>query len=149
MRAEPARMESQPSMALRMPEPQTLLMVVAGRLCGRPAAIAAWRAGACPRPRRQHAAEDSLIDLLAAHACVANGSTHGGSAELRGARPAERALKSADRRAPRGDDENILGHRNVSAALNCRVRARRRCFKPGRAARTRILPYTGPAPPPR
>jgi hypothetical protein len=33
-----------------MPEPQTLLIVVAPVACGRPAAIAAWRAGAWPRP---------------------------------------------------------------------------------------------------
>src|SRR5882672_4842577 len=32
------------------PEPQTLLMVKAATLGGRPAPRAAWRAGACPRP---------------------------------------------------------------------------------------------------
>ena len=33
-----------------MPEPQTLLMVVQPADVGRPAPIAAWRAGAWPRP---------------------------------------------------------------------------------------------------
>ena len=33
-----------------MPEPQTLLTVVAPTLTGRPAAMAAWRATFCPRP---------------------------------------------------------------------------------------------------
>ncbi len=36
--------------AARMPEPQTLLRVMAPVATGQPAAIAAWRAGACPWP---------------------------------------------------------------------------------------------------
>src|SRR5690606_23205155 len=47
--AEPALIRSWPSMIAFMPEPQTLLMVVAPAEVGRPAASAAWRAGAWPR----------------------------------------------------------------------------------------------------
>src|SRR5690606_9945198 len=47
--AEPALIRSWPSMIAFMPEPQTLLMVVQPAEVGRPAASAAWRAGAWPR----------------------------------------------------------------------------------------------------
>ncbi len=48
-RAEPALTRSCASMIAFMPEPHTLLMVVAPVDCGMPAASAAWRAGAWPR----------------------------------------------------------------------------------------------------
>src|SRR6476620_10559953 len=48
--AEPDLIASWPNMIDFMPEPQTLLTVVQGAAAGIPAAIAAWRAGACPRP---------------------------------------------------------------------------------------------------
>ena len=48
--AEPALMMSCASMVAFMPEPQTLLMVVAPVASGRPAPRAAWRAGAWPCP---------------------------------------------------------------------------------------------------
>src|SRR4249919_719079 len=48
--AEPALMRSWPSITAFMPEPQTLLMVVAPAAVGIFAAMAAWRAGAWPRP---------------------------------------------------------------------------------------------------
>jgi hypothetical protein len=50
MRAEPALIASCPSITAFMPEPQTLLIVVAPVDTGMPAAMAAWRAGAWPRP---------------------------------------------------------------------------------------------------
>ena len=49
MLAEPALIRSCPSMMAFMPEPHTLLRVVAPVETGIPAAIAAWRAGAWPR----------------------------------------------------------------------------------------------------
>jgi hypothetical protein len=39
-----------PSIAACSPEPQTLLIVIAGTMYGMPALIAAWRAGFCPTP---------------------------------------------------------------------------------------------------
>ena len=48
--AEPALIRSWPSITAFMPEPQTLLMVVQPADVGMPAASAAWRAGAWPRP---------------------------------------------------------------------------------------------------
>src|SRR6516162_4826606 len=47
--AEPALIRSWPNMIAFMPEPQTLLIVVQPTDFGKPAAIAAWRAGAWPR----------------------------------------------------------------------------------------------------
>jgi hypothetical protein len=46
----PAIRESCAAMTLFIPEPQTLLTVVAGTVSGMPARSAAWRAGACPIP---------------------------------------------------------------------------------------------------
>ena len=48
--ASPARMEAAPSIAAFMPEPHTLLIVVALTPSGSPALSAAWRAGAWPAP---------------------------------------------------------------------------------------------------
>ena len=50
IRALPARIRSWASIAAFMPEPHILLMVVAVADSGRPAAKAAWRAGAWPSP---------------------------------------------------------------------------------------------------
>src|SRR5688500_5466015 len=47
--ADPALIRSWPSMIAFMPEPHTLLMVVAPAASGMPAARDAWRAGAWPR----------------------------------------------------------------------------------------------------
>src|SRR5690606_17995132 len=47
--ADPALIRSWPNMIAFMPEPHTLLMVVAPAEVGSPAASAAWRAGAWPR----------------------------------------------------------------------------------------------------
>ena len=49
MLADPALIRSWPSMMAFMPEPHTLLMVVAPAASGMPAAREAWRAGAWPR----------------------------------------------------------------------------------------------------
>ena len=46
------------------PEPQTLLMVIAGTMSGRPALIAAWRAGFWPDAGGQHLAQDDFGDLV-------------------------------------------------------------------------------------
>jgi len=48
--ASPVRSWSAAIMMAFMPEPHILLMVVAGMFTGMPAPIAAWRAGAWPRP---------------------------------------------------------------------------------------------------
>ena len=48
--AEPAASMSCAKIAACIPEPQTLLTVVASTEAGRPAPIAAWRAGAWPSP---------------------------------------------------------------------------------------------------
>ena len=50
MAASPSARMSCASITLFMPDPQTLLTVVAGTLSGRPPAIPAWRAGAWPSP---------------------------------------------------------------------------------------------------
>ena len=48
MSASPLAIDCAPSMAAFRPEPQTLLMVIAGIMSGSPAQIAAWRAGFWP-----------------------------------------------------------------------------------------------------
>src|SRR6185369_3389578 len=48
MSESPLAMDCAPSIAALRPEPQTLLMVIAGTMSGSPAQIAAWRAGFWP-----------------------------------------------------------------------------------------------------
>ena len=49
--------------ALR-PEPQTLLIVVALVVTGRPPSRAAWRAGAWPAPACMYLADEDLVDQV-------------------------------------------------------------------------------------
>src|SRR6185369_13961542 len=65
MPADPARRRSWPSMVAFMPEPQTLLTVVAPTASGKPAARAAWRAGAwpCPAGSTQPIRTSSILSL--------------------------------------------------------------------------------------
>ncbi len=48
--ASPSRIACAASITAFSPEPQTLLIVIAGTSCGRPALMTAWRAGFCPQP---------------------------------------------------------------------------------------------------
>ena len=50
MSESPLAIDWAPSIAAFRPEPQTLLMVIAGTMSGRPAQIEAWRAGFWPTP---------------------------------------------------------------------------------------------------
>src|SRR5579862_9160993 len=50
MSESPLAMDCAPSIAAFRPEPQTLLMVIAGTMSGSPAQMDAWRAGFCPTP---------------------------------------------------------------------------------------------------
>ena len=50
MSASPLAIACAPSIAALRPEPHTLLIVIAGTMSGRPALIAAWRAGFWPMP---------------------------------------------------------------------------------------------------
>ena len=68
MSESPLAIDCAASIAALRPEPQTLLMVIAGIMSGRPALIAAWRAGFWPTPARQHLADDHLGHLLRPHA---------------------------------------------------------------------------------
>ena len=50
MSESPSRIACAASITAFSPEPQTLLMVIAGTLTGRPALMTAWRAGFWPTP---------------------------------------------------------------------------------------------------
>jgi len=66
MSASPCAMDCAPSMAAFRPEPQTLLMVIAGIISGRPRG---WRLPRRVLPGRggQHLAHDDLGDLFRRH----------------------------------------------------------------------------------
>jgi hypothetical protein len=99
-------------MAACMPEPQTLLMVVAstdlgGRRRARPGGPGAW-----PRPAGRHAAHEDLVDAIRSYAGAFNGSAHGRSAQLGRGDGGELALEGAHRGAGVGeDDDGVLGRR--------------------------------------
>jgi hypothetical protein len=92
-----------------MPEPQTLLMVVASTDLGRPAPRAAWRAGAWPS-RREDAAHENLVDLIARDAGALHRGLDRGGAELGRGGAGELALERAHRGAGVGeDDDGVVG----------------------------------------
>ncbi len=62
--ADPALIRSWATIAACMPEPHILLRVVACTCSGRPAPMAAWRAGAWPRP-----ADSTLPMMIWSIAC--------------------------------------------------------------------------------
>ena len=101
----PARRASPPC----SPEPQTLLMVIAGTMCGMPALIAAWRAGFWPTPAVEHLAHDDLGDLLGRDAGALEHLADDDA--RRGRRPgvlARRAAELADGGARGADDDDRL-----------------------------------------
>ena len=92
-----------------MPEPQTLLIVVAPADSGSPAAMAAWRA----EVGRQYAAHDHFIDLRGRQLALFDGGGNRGSAESGGGNAIERAQERTDGSALGGGDDD-LGHCDVS-----------------------------------
>jgi len=72
-----------PSMVAFMPDPHTLLTVVAPTASGRPAARIAWRAGACALAGGQHATHQDLVHLLRRQIRPLQGSADDVGAERR------------------------------------------------------------------
>ena len=109
MSAEPALMMSCASMVAFMPEPQTLLMVVAPVASGSPAPRAACRAGAwpCPAGSTQPMNTSSIRsgDELGP---LDGGADHVGT-ELVGAEGRKIAHEAAKRRAGGGNDDDGIG----------------------------------------
>ncbi len=106
----PSRMACAASITAFRPEPQTLLMVMAGTPCGRPALMTAWRAGFWPEPAVQHLAEDHLADLVAAQAGALEQLGDDGGAEFGRGRLGQGAAELADGGAGGGDDDDVGGH---------------------------------------
>ena len=120
--AEPAASMSCAKIAACMPEPQTLLTVTASAELGRPAPIAAWRAGAWPRPA------DSTLPMNTLSTCspvmparsTAALTAVAPSSVARDAR--QRALEAAHRRAGVGEDDDRVGGGSghvCAPELNC------------------------------
>ncbi len=102
-----------------MPEPHTLLTVVAPVASGRPAPRAAWRAGAWPWP----AGRTQPISTSSMRSGARVGPIECGAdrvrAESRGGQAGQLALEAAERRARGGDDDDGIevGHEGHSAGL--------------------------------
>jgi hypothetical protein len=78
-----------------MPEPQSLLMVVAPAVLGMPAAMEACRAGALLHACGQHAAHDHFVDIARGEAAALDGGADGRGAEFHGAHAGENAVQTA------------------------------------------------------
>ena len=87
-----------------------MLIVVAGTSFGIPAPIATWRAGFCPSPAVQDAAEHDLVDLLAGDLGPLERGAHSLRAELGGRDVLELPAEAAHRRPHRADDHSIFHH---------------------------------------
>ena len=82
-----------------MPDPQTLLTVTASADLGRPAPIAAWRAGAWPRPAESTLPMNTLSICSPLTPGALDRRLDRGRAELGRASAGKRALEAAHRRA--------------------------------------------------
>ena len=109
MSAEPAWMMSCASMVAFMPEPQTLLMVVAPVASGRPAPRAACRAGAWPCPAGSTLPMKTSSIFSGASLARSSAALDDMGAELVGAEGREFAHEAAERRAGGGKDDDGIG----------------------------------------
>ena len=110
MPAEPARIWSPASITAFMPEPHILLTVVAGTLMAMPAATAAWRAGAWPRPAGSTQPKMTSSMASGPKPGIGEGGPRRGRTELRGGDRAQHALEGADRGAACGSDDELCSH---------------------------------------
>ena len=104
--ASPARIADAPSITAFRPEPQTLLMVMAPTLSGRPAFSAAWRAGAWPTPAW------STLPMIASSTCSGRSrpldrGADGDRTQLGGRSGGEPAEELADGRTGGGEDVDV------------------------------------------
>ena len=81
-----------------------MFTVTAGTVPGMPAAIAAWRAGACPTPPWMHVAHDHVLDGRDVDSRARDRRAYRDGAELRRVQRREPAKKAADGRAGSRND---------------------------------------------
>ena len=112
---------SWPSITAFMPEPHTLLIVVRRRRRGMSAPIAAWRAGAWPRPAGSTQPMITSSTWSAARPGVGERAVDRGSAERRRGHAGELAEEGADGGALGTDDDDIRG-KNRHGIRNLEVR---------------------------
>ena len=98
MSTSPARIICEAIATALRPEPQTMLIVVAGTSFGTPAPIDTWRAGFWPSPAVD-AAEHDLVHLLAGDLGPLERGTHSPRAELGGRDVLELPAEAAHRRS--------------------------------------------------
>ena len=84
MFTSPARIICEAIATALRPEPQTMLIVVAGTSWGFPAPIATWRAEVIRKARGQDTAEHDLVHLLASDLGLLERGTHSARPELGG-----------------------------------------------------------------
>src|ERR1019366_3926174 len=110
--ALPAHKISCASMMAFMPEPHILLTVVQGVASGRPAANATWGGGSLALARRQNAAKNQLFNIIGADAGPGNRRLRRHGAKARGGKILEIPLKTANWRARRAYNDDLIafGH---------------------------------------
>ncbi len=106
----PSRIACAASITAFRPEPQTLLMVIAGTDCGSPLLITAWRAGFWPVPACSTWPRMTSPIWSAADARALEHGLDDGGAEFGRGGLGERAAELAHGGAGGGDDDDFGGH---------------------------------------
>ena len=109
----PSRIDCAASITAFRPEPHTLLMVIAGTACGKPALDHRLARRVLAGAGLQHLAEDDLADLIGADARAFEQGLDDGGAEFGRGGLGERAAKLAHGGAGGGDDDDFGGHGEV------------------------------------
>ena len=109
--ASPARIICDAIATAFSPEPQSMLIVVAGTSFGMPAPSAAWRAGFCPSPACSTHPEHDLVDRLPGDPDPLERGAHGVRTERRRRHVLERSAEGSDRRSHRAHDHGFFLHR--------------------------------------
>ena len=113
--ASPRRIWAAPRATAARPLPQTLLTVRAGTEGGRPAPIAAWRAGAMPSPAGRTQPMMTFSTASGADSGPLHGGPHGDGPQLGGAEGGQGAEELPHRGAGGGDDHHVIRLRGRAA----------------------------------
>ena len=109
----PSRIACAASITALRPEPQTLLMVIAGTSCEQAGLDERLARRVLAGTGLQHLAEDDFADLRAVQARALQQRLEHGGAEFGRRNLGERAAELADRGARCGDDDDVLGHEGL------------------------------------
>ena len=117
MSASPALIACAARCVAFRPEPQTLLMVIAGTMSGRPARMEAWRAGFWPTPAVSTCPSMTSLTMSGFTPVLASSARNDFGAEICCGNFAYRAAELADTGAQCSDDYHVI-HLRISSLGN-------------------------------